>query len=456
VHEKMENRLKNRALLNKERQFMYKQKGPEAEPLFKELFPFGGQLDSSNRWLKIKELIPWQEIEERYASYFSEVGRPAKDGRLVIGLMLLKHMTGSSDEELVLSLRENIYWQAFCGLEHFETGGLLASSSLTKLRQRLGIKFMKELEGWTYKMLIDRKIIRGKGVLVDATIFPENIRYPNDISLLNEAREFVVRVIRDVSKRIGEKVRTRCREAYLNFAKKKIKSFKAIKRAKKQMIQYVRRNLKQVKELISITGVKVSEVVREKIALAEKIFNQQYEMYKLNKKRIEERIVSFHREYVRPMKRGKVGKEVEFGPKGALSLVGGYLFLDRFSYDNFCEANEEVVREQIGNYKARFGSKPEYFTGDRLYGTLRNREIMKGEGIRGSFVSLGKKASRESSNSRWFKKKQRERNRIEGAFGNGKEHYGLGRILYKGKEMAEVWVRASILGMNLRRAVGNV
>ena len=51
----MENRLKNRALLNKERQFMYKQKGPEAEPLFKELFPFGGQLDSSNRWLKIKD-----------------------------------------------------------------------------------------------------------------------------------------------------------------------------------------------------------------------------------------------------------------------------------------------------------------------------------------------------------------------------------------------------------------
>ena len=60
-------------------------------------------------------------------------------------------MTGSSDEELVLGLRENIYWQAFCELEHFETGGLLASSSLTKLRQRLGIKFMKELEGWTYE-----------------------------------------------------------------------------------------------------------------------------------------------------------------------------------------------------------------------------------------------------------------------------------------------------------------
>jgi hypothetical protein len=438
---------------------MYKQKDRETPYLFKELFPFGGQLDTSNRWLKIKGLIPWRELEERYASYFSEVGRPCKDGRLIIGLMLLKHMTGSSDEELVLGLRENIYWQAFCGLEHFESGVMLDSSSLTKLRQRLGIGFMKELEGWTYKMLIDRKIIRGKGLLVDATIFPENIRYPNDISLLNEAREWIVKEIKLIGKYLGEKVRTRCREArkaYLNFAKKKIRSFKAIKRAKKQMIQFVRRNIRQAKELMKRIDNKVSYGIRKRLEIAEKIFKQQQEMYKLNKQRIEDRIVSFHKEYVRPMKRGKAGKEVEFGPKGALSLVGGYLFLDRFSYDNFCEASEDVVREQIGNYEKRFKEKPESFTGDRLYGTLKNRELMKEEGIRGSFVALGKRAKREMSNSKWFKKKQRERNRIEGAFGNGKEHYGLERILYKGKEMAEVWVRGSILGMNLRRAAGNI
>jgi hypothetical protein len=318
---------------------------------------------------------------------------------------------------------------------------------------------MKELEGWTYKMLIDRKIIRGKGLLVDATIFPENIRYPNDISLLNEAREWIVKEIKLIGKYLGEKVRTRCREArkaYLNFAKKKMRSFKAIKRAKKQMIQFVRRNIRQAKELMKRIDNKVSYGIRKRLEIAEKIFKQQQEMYKLNKQRIEDRIVSFHKEYVRPMKRGKAGKEVEFGPKGALSLVGGYLFLDRFSYDNFCEASEDVVREQIGNYEKRFKEKPQSFTGDRLYGTLKNRELMKEEGIRGSFVALGKRAKREMSNSKWFKKKQRERNRIEGAFGNGKEHYGLGRILYKGKEMAEVWVRGSILGMNLRRAAGNI
>jgi hypothetical protein len=43
--------------------------------LFKELMPFGGHLEAGNRWLKIKGLIPWGELEAEYASYFSDKGR---------------------------------------------------------------------------------------------------------------------------------------------------------------------------------------------------------------------------------------------------------------------------------------------------------------------------------------------------------------------------------------------
>ena len=438
---------------------MYNKKDRKTPFLFKELFPFGGQLDKANRWLKIKDLIPWEELEERYESYFLKIGRPAKDGQLIIGLMLLKHMTGNSDEEMSLGLRENIYWQAFCGLENFQSEALLDSSSLTKLRQRLGIKFIKELEAATYKALIARKIIKGKGLLVDATVFPEKIKYPNDVSLLNDVRQWLVKEIKRVGKAAGVKIRTyrrKARKIYLQFAKKKMKSKKAIKRAKKQMLQFVRRNIKQLKDLIEATDERMKTSVSARLELAEEIFKQQEEMYRSNKNRIKERIVSFYREYVRPIKRGKSGKPVEFGPKGALSSIGGFLFLDRFSHNNFSEAKEDIVREQIRNYEEKFKKKPPSFTGDKLYGTLKNREIMKEEKIRGSFVALGKKAKRETKDKRWFKKKQKERNRIEGAFGNGKEHYGLERVLYRGKEMSEVWVRVSILGMNLKAALARI
>ena len=38
---------------------------------FKDFFlPFGGKLSGDNRWIKLAELIPWDELEDDYASQF--------------------------------------------------------------------------------------------------------------------------------------------------------------------------------------------------------------------------------------------------------------------------------------------------------------------------------------------------------------------------------------------------
>lgn len=115
---------------------MYRVKDREEDYLFKELMPFGGPLEEGNRWLKIKALIQWGELEAEYAGYFTEGrGRPGLDGRLVIGLFLLKHMSGLSDRELIMQLQENVYWQSFCWLKGFVSSKTLNSSSLTKIRR---------------------------------------------------------------------------------------------------------------------------------------------------------------------------------------------------------------------------------------------------------------------------------------------------------------------------------
>ena len=72
------------------------------------------------------ELIPWEELEDEYAKHFSDVGRPATDSQLVIGLLLLTHMTGLSDEGIVQDVLENPAMQAFCGYEKFVTEEILA------------------------------------------------------------------------------------------------------------------------------------------------------------------------------------------------------------------------------------------------------------------------------------------------------------------------------------------
>ena len=78
---------------------------------------------------------------------------------------------------------------------------------------------------------------------------------------------------------------------------------------------------------------------------------------------------------------------------------------------------------------------------------------MKKEGIRPGLKVLGRKRKNDVARSRWLKKKQGERNRIEGDFGNGKEHYGLGRVLYSIEGGSEIWVRMWLLGMNLKTAL---
>jgi IS5 family transposase len=435
---------------------MYRRKDRKTMPLFPELFPFGGKLNENNRWLRIAELIPWEELEEEYAKRFSDIGRPAKDAQLIIGLMLLKHMTGLSDEGLVEEVLENPYMQAFCGFEKFVTEEILDSSTLTKMRERLGLEFFKKLERKTYKMLIDRRIIKAKGMLVDATVFPEEIKYPNDVGLLNDVREWLVRNIKRIGKSIGKKYRTRPREAkkeYLNFSKKKTKTKKTINKAKKKMLQYVRRNIKQLKdaiEQVKATGQRVKQNIMDRLEVAEKIYHQQDEMYRRKRNRIAGRVVSFHRPYVRPIKRGKTGKRTEFGGKGALVAVDGFLFLDHFEHRAFAE--EGLLGRHLAGYLERFGKLPPYASMDAKYGTEENRELASALEVRASFKRRGRKPKTVDSQDRWFKKKQRERNRIEGNFGNGKEHYGLDRVRYSIKDGSEIWIRAGILAMNLKAA----
>jgi len=442
---------------------MYKIKDHHTKLLFEEFLPFAGKLEGENRWLKISKLIPWEELEELYASYFSDRGRPALDARLVIGLFLLKHMTNLSDEEVVFELKENVYWQAFCGFKEFQSHSLLDPSTLSKLRKRLGSKYFRQLDSRTYQVLVDLKIIRGKGVLVDGTVFCENIKYPNDVGLLNDAREWVVENIKRLGKAIGKKYRTYCRSArkvYLNFSKKKQKSKKLIKKCKKQMLQYVRRNVHQLEEILKECrekGLMMKKKVLERFEVVKKIYSQQLEMYKKGTQRIQDRIVSLSKPLVRPIKRGKAGQSVEFGPKAALSQVDGFLFLDKISYDNFSEASIKVVMEQLGNYEKLFGKKPPSLTGDGLYGSRDNRKLLKELDIGCAFKALGRKVKANGpGHDQWFKRKQRERNRIEGGFGTAKEHYGLDRIRYSIPGGAEIWVRSSILGMNLKRALKRV
>lgn len=178
-------------------------------------------------------------------------------------------------------------------------------------------------------------------------------------------------------------------------------------------------------------------------------------MYENNKRSIKNRIVSIEQPYIRPIVRGKAGKEVEFGAKISISYLDGYVFLDEISWENFKEST--YLREQVEKYYEYTGYYPESIHVDKIYRTRNNRKYCKEKGIRMSGPKLG----RPSKNVRKEQKKQaredeRIRNRIEGKFGEGKRRYGLDLIKTKSKETSENKIAMAILAMNLMTLVRRV
>ena len=82
--------------------------------------PFGGTLDPANRWIKLEELMPWEELEEVYAPQFNAtIGAPAKPVRLAFGALYIKQRLGLTDEETVDQIRDNPYIHYFLGFEGY-------------------------------------------------------------------------------------------------------------------------------------------------------------------------------------------------------------------------------------------------------------------------------------------------------------------------------------------------
>ena len=114
--------------------------------------PVGMKLNPDNRWVKKAELIPWDEIEQRYAKLFTNrKGNVAKPLRLALGACIIQAEYGYSDEEVALQIQETAYLQFFCGYSEYNDEKLPFDPSLmVYFRKRL----TPEILGETNEMII--------------------------------------------------------------------------------------------------------------------------------------------------------------------------------------------------------------------------------------------------------------------------------------------------------------
>ena len=120
--------------------------------------------------------------------------------------------------------------------------------------------------------------------------------------------------------------------------------------------------------------------------------------------------------YIRPLVRGKAGKNVEFGSKQSGNYFDGYVFLDRISWDNFNESGE--LKAQVEAYYRFTGYYRASVHADRIYRTRENRAWCQERGIRISKPPLGRPPAVVSkSKKKQAKEDERIRQAIEGKFG---------------------------------------
>ena len=149
--------------------------------------------------------------------------------------------------------------------------------------------------------------------------------------------------------------------------------------------------------------------------------------------RIDRRIVSLHQPHVRPIVRGKAGRETEFGAKLTASLENGYTRIERLSWEAYNEASD--LQSICERYKERNGHYPEAVLADKLFRNRENLRYCAEHGIRLSGPKLGRPT--KVIDPELLKQQLADnsvRNAIEGKFGQCKRRLGLGRVMARRKD----------------------
>ena len=437
--------------------------------------PVGMKMSPNNHWVKKAELIPWEEIEVGYAKLFSnKKGNVAKPLRLALGALLIQTEYGYSDEETVLQIQETAYLQYFCGIREYSEECPFDPSLMVYFRKCLTPDILNEIN----EMILDKaqKAVpvevaskennndddqtpphppQNSGTLiVDATCAPSNIKYPQDTELLNQGREYLEKLIDTLySPADGVKPRTYRKQAhkdYLNLARKKRRSAKDIRKAIGKQLRYIKRNLAHIDGMIG-KDKKLTEQHQKRLTVVKKMYEQQLLMYENHTHKVMERIVSLSQPYIRPIVRGKTKAPVEFGVKLDISVVEGFVRLEKQSFDAYNEG--EYLQETIERYRSRTGYYPARVLADKIYRNRNNLNFCKEHGIRLTGPALGRPKKDAAIDKKQNYLDECERVEVERAFSHAKAKFGMGLIRARLEGTAKTVVALSILALNLSKVL---
>ena len=411
-------------------------------------------LSADNEWVQLADQMPWQKLSEAYQLAFpSKLGRAGKPFRLLYGAQLIKQRTGLSDRDVVEAIRDTPAYQYFIGIPQYQLKVPFDHTALAYFRRRIApiSELIRNIMTDTVRERLQRHLPTKSVMITDATCTPVNIKFPQDTHLLNQARTNLEDDIKVMAKQLQiAPPRTYKREAHAKwtaFSRKPRRWGKLTQKQIKAQLQYIRRDLRYVDEMID-QGATLTAARAKRLGVIRLVFDQQDYMYRNHTHRVENRIVSLSQPEIRPIMRGKSKSPVEFGPKIDVSIMDGVIDIERFSFNAFNESGD--LGSTLDHYYDVHGEYPDDVLLDTLYRTRENIGMCANLGIRVSGPRLGRKPKHvDPAQRHQDQDAENRRGEIERRFSFVKGNLGLDLVKEKTAETIAVAVDTGVVMANL-------
>jgi transposase, IS5 family len=383
--------------------------------------------------------VDWDWIDGEIAPFYSENGRPGIETRFMIGLLLLKHIYGLSDEGVCERWIHDPYFQFFTGEEFFQHTFPHERSDLSHWRKRLGDK-LELLLAESLRVAHAAGALRSqdlKRVTVDTTVQPKAITFPTDAKLLHAA----IKGLNRLASRHG----VRLRQSYCRIAKAAAmmagryahaKQFKRHQRQLRLLRSRLGRIIRDIRRKIEGQPA-LEEVFALPLSRATQIRSQQQRQRGW-------KLYSFHAPEVECIGKGKASAPYEFGVKASIvtnnrrAPGGSFVLHARALPDNPYDGH--TLRDVIDRTEALTGCAIERAYVDKGYrghDAQNPRRVFISGQKRGVFGII--------------KRELRRRSAIEPIIGHLKAEGHLGRCYLKGRAGDAANVVLSAVGHNFRR-----
>lgn len=229
---------------------------------------------------------------------------------MAIGSLIIKERLRLSDDETLAIILDSPYMQFFIGMHSFSDRAPFDASTMTYFRKRLTPEILAEINQLIVEASKEdnnhddnasgdggtpaesKQEAKNEGTLIlDATCAPADVHFPTDVALLNDSRVKLEELIDHLHEGREEKkprtYRQKARTLYLRFARNRRPRYKQIRRAIREQLGFVRRDIELVKELLAASSRQLTPRQMQYWQTIQAVYRQQQEMYQEKKHKVE-------------------------------------------------------------------------------------------------------------------------------------------------------------------------